>query len=284
MADGAGPVPGTSARRLVPGSASLTKAQVGGTVVCVKTRRSEAARRRWEGSTGANGDRADAAGRTAAAAHGHGAARCGGGGRAACRADGRSRGHAMSMISVRGVEVPAPPAVPYRYGLFSIAPATMLADPHWLLGVEFERHCGGHGVQREPLAFCPDPPPPAATPDRWCEWQHVRRSTCSRCPTVRSSTPSPTSTWNVRPVIGCSPASSPPWRPSCEQSWPRRCRSRRPPWVRIPLLPPAQGRPGLRQGEPRPDPGPRPSSDSTEFERDLQAAFGKVPGSDAPAV
>ncbi len=51
MADGAGPVPGTSARRLVPGSASLTKAQVGGTVVCVKTRRSEAARRRWEGST-----------------------------------------------------------------------------------------------------------------------------------------------------------------------------------------------------------------------------------------
>ncbi len=80
----------------------------------------------------------------------------------------------MTMTSVRGVEVPAPPAVPYRYGLFSIAPATMLADPHWLLGVEFERHCGGHGVQREPLAFCPDPPPPAATPDRWCEWQHVR--------------------------------------------------------------------------------------------------------------
>ncbi len=28
----------------------------------------------------------------------------------------------------------------------------------------------------------------------------------------------------------------------------------------------------------------RPSCDSTEFERDLQAAFGKVPGSDAPAV
>lgn len=27
-----------------------------------------------------------------------------------------------------------------------------------------------------------------------------------------------------------------------------------------------------------------PSGDSTEFERDLQAAFGKVPGSDAPAV
>ncbi len=26
------------------------------------------------------------------------------------------------------------------------------------------------------------------------------------------------------------------------------------------------------------------SCDSTEFERDLQAAFGKVPGSDAPAV
>jgi len=30
------------------------------------------------------------------------------------------------------------------------------------------------GVQREDLTFCPDPLPPAATPDRWCQWQNVR--------------------------------------------------------------------------------------------------------------
>jgi len=80
----------------------------------------------------------------------------------------------MTMTSVRGVEVPAPPVVPYQYGLFSIAAATMIADPHWRIGIEWDSICGGRGVQREDLTFCPDPLPPAATPDRWCQWQNIR--------------------------------------------------------------------------------------------------------------
>lgn len=74
------------------------------------------------------------------------------------------------LNSQRGVEIAAPPALPNPYGLLSVAPPVSVADPHWLQGVEFESLCGGRGVRREAFAFCPDPQPAAATPDRWCQW------------------------------------------------------------------------------------------------------------------